>query len=85
MRKEGATSSRPLKGKGVRRLIFMKVVKNTRDKGDKQSMKAPKKDLTPPAVPVPTAATELSEEDLKKVTGGNLRHEMLKAVAQNLR
>ena len=48
----------------------MKDKKNKKDKRDKKSMKTPKKDLKTPAVPVPTAATELSEEDLKRVTGG---------------
>jgi bacteriocin-like protein len=48
----------------------MKDKKNNTDKADKKSMKALKKGLNTPAVPVPPAATELSEEDLKKVTGG---------------
>ncbi len=48
----------------------MKDKKNQKVKRDKKSMKTPKKDLKTPAVPVPTTATELSEEDLKKVTGG---------------
>jgi len=39
-------------------------------KRDKKSMQTPKKGLKTPAVPVPTAASELSEEDLKRVTGG---------------
>ena len=48
----------------------MKDKKNQKVKRDKKSMKAPKKDLKTPVVPVPTVTTELSEEDLKKVTGG---------------
>ncbi len=48
----------------------MKDKKNKKDKRDKKSMKAPKKDLKTAAVPVPPAATELSEENLKRVTGG---------------
>ena len=48
----------------------MKDKKNQKVKRDKKSMKTPKKDLKAPAVPVPPAATELSEEDLKRVTGG---------------
>jgi hypothetical protein len=48
----------------------MKDKQNQKVKRDKKSMKAPKKDLKTPALPVPTTATELSEEDLKKVTGG---------------
>jgi hypothetical protein len=44
--------------------------KNKKDKRDKKNMKAPKKDLKTPTIPVPTAGTELSEEDLKRVTGG---------------
>ncbi len=48
----------------------MKDKKNQKDKRDKKSLKTPKKGLKTPAVPGPTAATELSEEDLKRVTGG---------------
>jgi len=43
----------------------MKDKKNTTGKNKKN-----KKDLKTPAVPVPPAATTLSEEDLKRVTGG---------------
>jgi len=48
----------------------MKDKKNQKVKRDKKSMQTAKKDLKAPMVPVPPAATELSEEDLKKVTGG---------------
>jgi len=43
----------------------MKDKKNNTDKNKKN-----KKDLKAPAVSVPPVTTELSEEDLKKVTGG---------------
>jgi len=42
------------------------------NKRDKKSVQAPKKGLKTPAVPVPTAASELSAEDLKRVTGGGI-------------
>jgi len=45
----------------------MKDKKNKTGKNKKN-----KKDLKAPAIPVPTAATELSEEDLKSVTGGSM-------------
>jgi hypothetical protein len=48
----------------------MKDKKNKKDKRDKKSLKTPKKGLKTPAVQIPPAATELSEEDLKRVTGG---------------
>jgi len=42
-----------------------------KDKKDKTGKnKKNKKDLKTPVAPVPSAATELSEEDLKSVTGG---------------
>jgi len=40
------------------------------NKREKKSVQAPKKGLKTPAVPVPAALTELSEQDLKRVTGG---------------
>ncbi len=44
--------------------------KNNKDKRNKKSMQTPNRGLKTPAAPVPTAATELNEEDLKRVTGG---------------
>jgi hypothetical protein len=40
------------------------------NKRNKKSLRTPNKGLKTPAVPVPPTATELSEEDLKRVTGG---------------
>jgi hypothetical protein len=48
----------------------MKDKKNKKDKRDKKNLKTPKKDLKASTAPVLPAATELSEEDLKRVTGG---------------
>jgi len=48
-------------------------------KRDKKSVQTPKKGLKTPAVPVPTAPTELSEQDLKRVTGGAISLEQTEA------
>lgn len=53
--------------------------KNSKDKRNKKSMQTPNKGLKTPVVPVPTAATELSEEDLKRVTGGAILIEYTEA------
>jgi len=43
------------------------------NKRNKKNMQAPKKGMKTPAVPVPPAASELSAEDLKRVTGGSFQ------------
>jgi hypothetical protein len=45
----------------------------------------PKQNLTSLTNSVKKAAIELSEEELGKIIGGNMRHEMLKSVVNNLR
>ena len=50
--------------------LNMKDKNEKADKRDKKGAKTSKKGMKTPTTPVPTTATELSEEDLKKVTGG---------------
>jgi|SRR5215471_7535070 len=52
------------------RNLIMKDKKDKTGKRDKKGLKTSKKDMKTLTTPVPTTVTELSEEDLKKVTGG---------------